>query len=252
MKESTHTAAILIGHGSVLSASGSAMIRLAARLREQGVVPIAEAAFLNYSRPTLADAVAKCASLGATKVIVQPYFLVAGAYVVNELPSLVRSVAAQYEHLRFVIGDALGAHPALVALARKRLLAVDPTPGVTTGVLFVAHGTPLASANEAIQRVLAQVQAQAGYGPAAIGYLDCNQPTIPGAFAQLVASPVHAIAVLPYFLQLGRHVRQDLPALFTQASQDYPHVAIHVAHHLDYDLLLAQAAAERIMENLMC
>jgi sirohydrochlorin cobaltochelatase len=48
---------VLIGHGSIKSASGAAMIRLTARLREQGVAPVAEAGFLNYSRPTLAEAI---------------------------------------------------------------------------------------------------------------------------------------------------------------------------------------------------
>ena len=44
-------AAIIVGHGSLRSDSGSAMIRIAARLREQGVAPIVEAGFLNYNRP---------------------------------------------------------------------------------------------------------------------------------------------------------------------------------------------------------
>ncbi len=250
MKPSERPAAILIGHGSVLGASGSAMIRLAARLREQGVLPIVEAAFLNYSRPTLAEAVAKCVDLGATSILVQPYFLIAGAYVVDELPALVGSVAGHYRQLPFVVAQPLGDHPALVALARKRLLAVDPMPARETGLLFVAHGTPLASANAPIQAVLMQVQQQAGYGPALLGYLDCNEPTIPAAFAQLVTTGVQRIVVLPYFLQLGRHVRQDLPALFDQARQDYPQIPICVAQHLDYDLLLAEVAAARIMEKL--
>ena len=51
---------VLIGHGSLHSDSGASMIRLAARLRERGVAPIAEAGFLNFSRPTIAEAVAKC------------------------------------------------------------------------------------------------------------------------------------------------------------------------------------------------
>lgn len=251
MQESNRPAAVLIGHGSLLSASGSAMIRLAARLREQGVAPIVEAAFLNYSRPTLAETIAKCVGLGATHILVQPYFLVAGAYVVGELPNLVHRVAAHYGQLPFAIGQALGNHPALVALARKRLLRVDPAPGAETGLLFVAHGTPLAGANQPIQSVLTQVQQQVGYGPAVLGYLDCNQPAIPAAFAQLVATGVNRIAILPYFLQLGRHVRQDLPAFFAQARQDYPQIAFVVAQHLDYDLLLAEAAADRIREKLI-
>ena len=43
-------AAILVGHGSLRKASGAAMIRLAALLREEGAFPVATATFL--SSPT--------------------------------------------------------------------------------------------------------------------------------------------------------------------------------------------------------
>ena len=47
------TAIILIGHGSLRSAGGASMIRVADDLRARACA-IVEPAFLNYSRPTLA------------------------------------------------------------------------------------------------------------------------------------------------------------------------------------------------------
>ena len=92
-------AIVLIGHGSLHSDSGASMIRLAARLRQRGVAPIAEAGFLNFSRPTIAEAVAKCVQAGATSVTVQPYFLIDGVYVQQDLPGDVAKVAAQFPQL---------------------------------------------------------------------------------------------------------------------------------------------------------
>ncbi len=66
-----------IGRGSLRNDSVTPQSRLAARLRERGVAPIAEAGFLNDSRPTLAASVAKSMSAGATSVTVQPCFLIA-------------------------------------------------------------------------------------------------------------------------------------------------------------------------------
>lgn len=246
------TAAVLVGHGSLHSDSGRAMLQIAALLREQQVAPVVEAGFLNYHEPTLADAVAKAVAQGATHVIVQPYFLIEGHYVRNDLRQAVRALAASHKPVRFTIGDVLGDHTAMFNLACKRLAAVDPTPDAQTGVLFVAHGTPLAEANAPIQRLLQRVCAQAGYHQAGIGYLDCNAPDILTAFAQLVATGVTRLTVLPYFLHWGRHVRTDLPVLFAQAREHHAHVAIQIAHHLDYDPLLAQVAAERIMSSMMC
>lgn len=246
------TAVIVVGHGSLHSDSGQAMLQVAALLREQQVAAVVEAGFLNFSQPTLADAVAHCLAQEATAIIIQPYFLIEGHYVRNDLRQAVRTLAATYDRVRFTLADVLGDHSALVSLACKRLAAVDPTPQAGTGVLFVAHGTPIEEANAPITRVLQRVGARAGYQHAGVGYLDCNEPDIPLAFDQLIATGLTRLTVLPYFLHLGRHVRSDLPSLFAQARQKHPHVAIQVAHHLDYDPLLAQAAAERIMSSMMC
>jgi sirohydrochlorin ferrochelatase len=251
MCTATQSAAILIGHGSLLQDSGRAMQQVAVQLQEQQVAPLVKAAFLNYSRPTLAEVVADCHRQGTTQITVAPYFLIAGAYVTQDLPATLRSVASHYPDVRFQLAAELGDHPALVRLARKRLTAVDPQPNAATALLFVAHGTPLAAANAPIGEVLKQVQSEAGYGPALVGYLDCNQPDIPTAFAQLVRTGVRRIAVLPYFLQLGRHVRKDLPALFAQAQLDYPAVELCIAEHLGYDQLLAAVVADRITETLL-
>jgi len=246
------TAAVLVGHGSLHSDSGRAMLQIATLLREQQVAPIVEAGFLNYNEPTLADAVAKAIAQGATQIIVQPYFLIEGHYVRNDLRQAVNAQAATHKPVRFIIGEVLGDHTAMVGLACKRLTAVDPAPPAQTGVLFVAHGTPFAEANAPIQRLLQRVCARGGYQQAGIGYLDCNTPDIPTAFDQLVETGITRLAVLPYFLHLGRHVRTDLPALSGQARARHAHIEIQVAHHLDYDPLLAQVAAERILSSMMC
>jgi len=246
------TATILIGHGSLVSDSGKGMLAVATALRAAGVTPIVEAAFLNYSRPTLAETMQQCHAQGATKVIIQPYFLIAGHYVQHDLPQLVRTVADEYPAVPFTIAEALCAHPALVKLALKRLQAVDPHPSAQSALLFVAHGTPQREANAPIAQVLAQVQRKAGYPQSGIGYLDCNTPDIPSAIDALAATALDRLVILPYFLHLGRHVRQDLPALFAEAQQRHPHLEIRVAHYLDNDPLLVSVTAERIMSVLRC
>jgi sirohydrochlorin ferrochelatase len=53
---------------------------------------------------------------------------------------------------------------------------------------------------------------------------------------------------LPYFLHLGRHVREDLPAQLARATAALPQTTLLSAHHLDYDLLLVDALAARIVQ----
>jgi sirohydrochlorin ferrochelatase len=225
------------------------MIRCAARLRARGLAPVVAAAFLNYSRPTLAETAARCRTRGVTDVLIQPYFLIAGAYVRHDLPALVASVAAQYPDMRFSVGEALGDHPALIRLALQRVqgaLDLLPPADGPRGLLLMAHGTPLPEANAPLYRVLEALAHEAGFEKQLVGYLDCNEPAIPTALAELAAGGARQIVALPYFLHLGRHVREDLPALLVQAQVALPATTIVAAHHLDYDPLLVEALAERI------
>ena len=241
-------AVILIGHGSLRSASGASMIRIAARLRERGVAPVVEAAFLNYSRPTLAEVVEKVAALGVTTLTIQPYFLIAGAYVQNDLRALVNEVNGQFPTLTFQFAPVLGNHPALIDLAQRRVQAAldardaaQKATSVAPWLLLMAHGTPLPAANAPLYAIADKLVKNLALAGSCVGYLDCNAPTIPDAIDRLVASGASEILALPYFLHLGRHVAEDLPSLIADAQARHPRTAIRLASHLDYDLCLVDA-----------
>lgn len=237
-------ALILIGHGSLRSASGASMIRIAARLRERGVAPIVEAAFLNYSRPTLAEVVSKVHAAGATMITIQPYFLIAGVYVQNDLHALIAEVGRDFPSVTFRLAPVPGDHPALIDLAQRRVQAVLDASDSALGapsLLLMAHGTPLPDANAPLYTVADTLVKQLGLASSLVSYLDCNTPTIPAAFDQLVADGAQQIVALPYFLHLGRHVAEDLPALVAQAKAKHPNTSLLLAHHLDYDVCLVDA-----------
>jgi sirohydrochlorin cobaltochelatase len=240
---------VLIGHGSLKSASGASMIRMAARLRERGIAPIVEAGFLNYSRPTLTETVEKVVDAGATLVTVQPYFLIDGVYVRSDLRDEVVQLAGRFPQVLFHISDSFGAHPLLADLSLDRIREADPALGTEkqpAALLLIAHGTPIPEANAPLEQILASVHARTGYRLSQVAYLDCNEPTIPEAIDLLAAAEIQQIIALPYFLQFGRHVRVDLPQLIEEGRRRHPHVEIRLAHHLDYDLRLADVIADRV------
>ncbi|MBC8163013.1 MAG: sirohydrochlorin chelatase [Roseiflexaceae bacterium] len=266
-----YTAVLLVGHGSLRRASGAAMIRLAARLRASGVAPITQAAFLNYSRPSVAEGVARCVARGAREIVVVPYFLVAGWFVKQALPQQLQSCRAQYPAVSIRQTEALGDHPALAHLVMQRALEADylhafpqlRDPAVNrlciatdtwqplhtaqrTGLLLVAHGSPEPESNRPIYAVAERIRASSRYAAVTVCFMDLNRPSIGeavGDFAQIGLQ--HTLAV-PYFLQLGNHVAKDLPQLFSQANEHHPQMNIVVAEHLGYDRLLLAPIADRV------
>jgi sirohydrochlorin ferrochelatase len=105
-------AILLFSHGSVLCGAEHNLLELARQLRKttEGIV---EVGFLNYTEPTFEHAVSRCVELGATRVIVAPYFLVPGKFVVKDLPEQIESARAAHPKLAILVADVIGFHDAM-------------------------------------------------------------------------------------------------------------------------------------------
>ncbi|MBX2999233.1 MAG: sirohydrochlorin chelatase [Caldilineaceae bacterium] len=242
-------AVVLIGHGSLLSDSGKAMIRLAAQLQKRGIAPIVRPGFLNYSQPTLAEAIADCVEAGAAQITVQPYFLIDGKYVREDLAGEIAQMAAHYPYVTFAMAEVFGPHRLLTDIVFDRIRAADPALGMESrpaALLFMAHGSPFPEANAPIERIAARVHARADYCQAVVSYLDCNQPTIDAAIDQLTADGANRIITVPYFLHEGRHTQRDLPAILGGARHRHPQVDFRTAAHLGYDLRFVEIITDRV------
>lgn len=234
-------AAILVGHGSLRKASGAAMIRLAALLRKDGTFPIATAGFLNFSQPTFMNAVARCVNKGATEIFVQPYFLISGFYVKTGVPKLLKEAEAAYPEVRFRLAEAFDDHPALAELTHKRAFAADPD---ADALLLMAHGSPHETANAPISKVAEVLRRR--YAQTQLGFMEINAPTIAEAATRLNERGAKRIVAVPYFLQLGGHVAEDLPEAVAAARAEQPEVNIALADYLSYDPLLLEVIKARL------
>jgi sirohydrochlorin ferrochelatase len=55
---------------------------------------------------------------------------------------------------------------------------------------------------------------------------------------------------VPYLLQLGGHVAEDLPKIIAAARARHPGVPIDLAAHLGYDPLLVHVIADRVGDTV--
>lgn len=63
-------------------------------------------------------------------------------------------------------------------------------------------------------------------------FLETANPTIPTIFNQCKERGVQSITLLPYFLNSGKHVSEDLPQLIADLRVLYPMINIHILPHL--------------------
>lgn len=237
-------ALLLVGHGSLRLGSGAAMIRLAARLREASAAPLVAAGFLNYSRPTLAEALGRLVARGATAVRVLPYFLIAGYFTQVALPRALDELRTTYPGLALTQAAPLGAHANLAALVCKRAVAAGAS--TQSAVLLAAHGSPDPAANAPIHAVAAMVAASASFASVAVCYLGLNAPDILSAIAAETAAGHAHVVVVPYLLQLGGHAAADMPVAVASAQARHPQARIQLAAPLGYDLLLRDLLLDQL------
>jgi len=247
-EESAKKALILIGHGSLRKASGAAMIRLSALARKRGMAEVSTAAFLNFSKPTLADSVARCVRKGATEIYVQPYFLIQGYYVETSLPKQLEEVSKDYPDIKFELGHSFGYQDALLDMVKDRYLN-SYTENPKHGLLLLAHGTPHPIANDVILETLDVMKQMPEVVAGEMGFMEINSPDIAKGVDNLVEQGMTEITAVPYFLQLGRHVVNDLPEAIEAAKEKHNNVKIHLTDYLSYDEKILDAIESCITQN---
>ncbi len=119
-----------------------------------------------------------------------------------------------------------------------------------TAVLLLGHGSKAKEANDAMYATATLVKRLSGTDIVELGFMDLNPPTIPDGVAACVSQGAKRIVFIPYFLHLGVHVQQDLPALVDGLRRDYPGVEMIMGKHLGFHPKLAEIVMERIDEAI--
>ena len=120
-------AILVFSHGSVLCGAERNLVEIVDRLRQRRAAPIVELGFLNYNEPLFLDAVNRCVARGATQIVIAPWFLIAGKFIVSDLPKLLEAARSAHPSIEFVVGDVIGFHPALADAILASAAAAKPT-----------------------------------------------------------------------------------------------------------------------------
>lgn len=75
-------------------------------------------------------------------------------------------------------------------------------------------------------------------------YLEITAPDLPSAAAELVAAGVRHVSVVPFFLGVGRHAREDLPGLIEQLRGQHPEVLFTLQAAIGEDERLINLVAQ--------
>ena len=117
-------------------------------------------------------------------------------------------------------------------------------------LLLIAHGSRREQSNEEVVVLADKLKQNCAeqYNIIHAGFLELAETLIPDGIKKCVDDGATSIIVLPYFLNSGRHVVEDIPNIIEETRPDYPGVDIKIAQHLGaselmMDLLISSANA---------
>ncbi|MCU4118862.1 sirohydrochlorin chelatase [Variovorax sp. N23] len=96
-------------------------------------------------------------------------------------------------------------------------------------VILFAHGSRDARWREPVEAVARRMSTRQPDVSVACAYLELVEPDLPTAAKRLIADGARSLRVVPLFLGMGKHVREDLPQLVDALRAAHPDVVFSLA-----------------------
>lgn len=226
---------LIIGHGSLRHGSAASMERVAACLSDRLPEQLVICGFLNFGSPSMQECAAQLVADGAERVTVHPYFLTDGQYAQRDLPLRMAELRHAHPGVRWSLAPVLGRREGVAGLLHARIQAwrdgLPETQG--SGVVLAAHGSRYPRSVSQVLEIADTLRLMSGDLPLTAGFLELNRPELSGACHGLLDQGVCRLAVAPYFLHAGRHVREDLARIVETLASERPEARVDLLEPLD-------------------
>jgi sirohydrochlorin cobaltochelatase len=120
-----------------------------------------------------------------------------------------------------------------------------------SGVILFAHGSRDPLWRLPIDAVAERMRAQQPSLPVAVAFLELTEPDLPHTVEVLMKQGVARVRIVPMFLGVGRHAREDLPELVQGLTEAYPQMSFEllpaIGEHPAMTALMAEIAAGSVL-----
>lgn len=111
------------------------------------------------------------------------------------------------------------------------------------GTILFGHGSRDPLWRQPIEAVANHIQELAPAVHVRCAYLELTLPDLPSSAAELVSLGVTSITIVPMFLGVGRHARDDLPVLLAALQASHPQVAFELRPAIGEETQMIQLMA---------
>ena len=115
-------------------------------------------------------------------------------------------------------------------------------------ILLVGHGSKLQGSSDSINQVIQALHAKDPVTFFQSAFLEICPPSIPEGIELCLKQGADQVIVVPYFVQAGKHVVEDIPRFVSSAQAKHPDKKIRLADYLAFDERIVSVVLDRINE----
>jgi len=250
--QQTHV--VICGHGT-RSARGVEEFTSVVEVVARNLTPVPVAyAFLDHSRPSLAERLDQLYAGGTRSILVAPGMLLTAGHVKNDIPAEMRAWQAQHHDAKLGYARALGICAAMLDAAGDRieqaLTAADADVSrEETLLLLIVSGSSDPDGNGDAAKVARLLCERMGFGWSEVAYGHTTTPRIKAGLEHAARGDFRRVVVMPYLLFSGV-LEQAIEKKVDEAKQRHPSVDFVLAGYLGDHPGVTATFAERIHEGL--
>ena len=118
------------------------------------------------------------------------------------------------------------------------------------GIVLFSHGSRDPLWHKPMEAVARQIEATSAGRPVVCAFLELSTPDLADATKTLLDMGVQCITIVPMFLGVGRHAREDLPLLVNNLQAQHPAIQFVLKPAVGEDPRLVQMLAEIALTDL--
>jgi precorrin-8X/cobalt-precorrin-8 methylmutase len=210
--------------------------------------------FLEFARPTIAEAVRANIAAGSRKLSVVPAVLLAATHAKNDLPSEVLALRREFPDVGIHYGAPLHLHPLVLRLFRERIIQAEAqSPYVVkraeTCLVVVGRGTTDPDANSDVSKLARMLEEGLGFGASFVCYAGTARPSVAEGLRLAARLGFPRIVVAPFLLFTGVLLKRVYAAA-DDLTQRASGIEVLKCDPLGIDTQLADAFLERAAESV--
>ncbi|MDR0310875.1 MAG: CbiX/SirB N-terminal domain-containing protein [Acidobacteriota bacterium] len=114
------------------------------------------------------------------------------------------------------------------------------------GILVIAHGSRAKETEATLEAVLSMAKSKLPGTVMECAFMEFSERTVDKGVSALAAKGVTEIKIVPYFLFMGIHMKEDIPNMVVECAQKYPGITITMTEPFGVDERLADIIVDRI------